>query len=210
MEAAHNGFSESIVRHNGILMTLRNLQGPGFQFYWVNLTIDVKNHAESCLECLHEQPTKQVKVYKPIIPKAPFERFTADLYQIPDAMVQASGTKHRYILSCVDHFSKYKWTELIPNKEAQTIVQKLYMIFNCFKSPTYFQTDNGKEFQNSKIQDLCNRKNIKHVHRRPYHPPSQGVVEKLNDLIARSLTSSLAAFRKKKDKGSTLWRLKTL
>lgn len=203
IEVAHNGFSQSIVKHNGIRMTLRNLGGPVMQFYWASMSADVKEHAENCIECVQDQPIKQIKVYKPIIPAKPFDRFTADLYKIPDEMIEASGTKYRYILSCVDHFSKYKWTELIQNKEALTISHKLDLIFNSFQPPVHFQTDNGKEFKNFEVNELCRRKNIKHVHGKPYYPQSQGVVEKLNDLIARSLKTSLSRF--KKDESKTIW-----
>ena len=203
IEAAHNGFAQSTIKHSGINMTLRNLKGPSMELYWANMASDVRENAAKCLECLKEQPIKEIKVYKPIIPNGPFDRFTADLYKLPEDMIKASGTKHSYILSCVDHFSKYKWTELIPNKEAQTVSHKLELIFNSFRPPVHFQSDNGKEFQNSEINNLCRRMNIKQIHGRPYYPQSQGVVEKLNDLIARSLNASLRKFQN--DESDETW-----
>ena len=195
IEAAHNGFSQQIVKHNGMRLTLRNLESGSMQLHWASMSRDVTAYAENCIECIHEQPIKQIKVYKTIVAAGPFDRFTADLYKIPDSMIQASQTNHQYILCCVDHFSKFKWTELIPNKEASTVSRKLDLIFNTFRAPKYFQTDNGKEFQNSQVNEVCEKKNIIHINGRPYHPKSQGVVEKLNDLIAKSLTSSLLAFQ---------------
>jgi len=205
IDAAHNGFNQPTIKHNGIRMTLRNLGGPSMQLYWANMSADVKNYTENCIQCIHEQPVKQTKVYKPIISAGPFDRFTADLYALTKEMLEASGTNYRYILSCVDHFSKYKWAELIENKEASTVAHKLELIFNSFRAPVHFQTDNGKEFQNAQVYNLCKRKNIKQVHSRPYYPQSQGVVEKLNDLIAKSLRSSLRTF--KKDKNKTVWNI---
>ena len=82
-------------------------------------------------------------------------------------MITYSQTNYKYILSCVDHFSKYKWTQLIPNKEAQTLAKELEHIF----------------------------KNIEFVHGFPYYPQSQGVVEKPNNLIAKSLTTSHQSYK---------------
>ena len=44
---------------------------------------------------------------------------------------------------------------------------------------------------------MCKKKNIKLIHGRPYYPQSQGAVEKLNDLIAKSLSASLISYTKK-------------
>jgi len=41
---------------------------------------------------------------------------------------------------------------------------------------------------------------VKLIHGSPYHPQSQGVVEKLNDLIAKSLHASHQAYKSKKEK----------
>ena len=104
IDSAHNGFEGSVVKHNGIKLTLKNLEGPSMLLYWANMAMDVKNYIENCIPCLENQPVKSIKVYKPIIPNGPFDHFTADLYTLNDKMLAASGTQHRYILSCVDHF----------------------------------------------------------------------------------------------------------
>ena len=164
------------------------------------MTTEVQDFINSCSQCVNFQPSKQFKIYKPIIAEGPFARFTADLWEIDQEMIKASGREYRYFLPCVDHFSKYKWTELRKNKEGSTIVQKLEYIFNYFSPPKCFQTDNGKEFENSLVIDLCNRKKIKFVHGAPYYPQSQGVVEKINDLLSKSLYVSFHAYNSLKER----------
>ena len=208
VETAHNGFETSKVRHNGIRMTLKNLKSPSMMLYWANMSVDVRKYIEICPDCVHIQPVKQKKVYKIIIPKGPYDRFTADIYQLTETMISESDTYYKYILSCVDHFSKYRWCELIPNKEATTIVKKLELFFNFYRPPSIFQTDNGREFKNELVNNLCTKKNIKVCHGRPYYPQSQGVIEKINDLISRSLHSSLYAYQnKKRDNDGEKWDL---
>jgi transposase InsO family protein len=55
------------------------------------------------------------------------------------------------------------------------------------------QSDNGKEFTNSEIKDLCERYNVMHVHGRVRHPQTQGQVERLNQTITRSLSKHIEA-----------------
>ena len=203
IEKAHNGYEGTTVKHNGIRMTLRNIKGPMMKIYWADMLNDIKNYVGDCGQCVQQLPIKPVKINKIIIANGPFDRFTADLWEIGKEMIQDSGTQYRYVLSCVDHFSKYKWTELICNKEASTITEKFEYFFNFFRSPSILQTDNGREFENLLVRQLCERRNIKIIHGSPYHPQSQGVVEKLNDLISKSLRSSYSAWKKKGIKVNT-------
>jgi len=93
IEVAHNGFQESNASHNGIKMTLKNLGGLSMLFYWAGMMSDIQNYVESCSEYIQGQP---------IIPEGPFDRFTADLWTIPNEMLKVSGTQYRYVLSCID------------------------------------------------------------------------------------------------------------
>ena len=86
-------------------MTMRNPQGPSMRLNWENICFNVREYVEKCADCIQSQAIKRVKVSQPIIPKGPFYRFTADLYQIPDNMLKAGRTDYHYILSCVDYFS---------------------------------------------------------------------------------------------------------
>jgi len=76
------------------------------------------------------------------------------LWQINEELIRDSQINYKYVLSCIDHFSKFKWTELIENKEAKTVAKRLEYIFNYFHAPKILQTDNGKEFNNLDLQDL--------------------------------------------------------
>jgi len=200
IEEAHNGYNNETIKHNGIKMTIRNLLGPNMSVYWADMSFDVNEYVNLCLQCATYKPINQIKITKTILPKGPFERFTADLWQIDEKLVKDSGKNYKYVLSCIDHFSKYKWTELIENKEAETVTARLEYIFNFFRAPKILQTDNGKEFDNPILNNMCKRKNVKLIHGSPYHPQSQGVVEKLNDLIAKSLHASHQAYKSKKEK----------
>jgi len=198
IEQAHNGFSHTKVKHNGINMTIRNISE--LSLYWANMKNDVAEYVNNCIECVETQPIKQIKISKTILADGPLDHMTADCWEIPKEMREASGNKFEHVLTCVDHFSKYKWAELLPNKLAETMVSKIEGIFNHYSNPKIFQTDNGSEFVNREVQNLCESRKIEFKHGRPYHPQSQGVVEKINDFLAKSLRASYSNFMKEKKK----------
>ena len=73
------------------------------------------------------------------------------------------------------------------NKEGSTIVEELELIFNQFGFPKIFHSDNGKEFKNKDVIQFCENNKIDCIRGRPYHPQSQGAVERLNYFVGKSL-----------------------
>jgi hypothetical protein len=55
--------------------------------------------------------------------------------------------------------------------------------------PKELHSDNGSEFRNNKISSLCIKFKIRQIFGRPYHPESQGMVERFNFTIKRMLVS---------------------
>ena len=69
----------------------------------------------------------------------------------------------KYILFCIDVFSRYAWAKLIRNKTGSVIVHKLDEIFTSEKrTPFAIQTDKGKEFVNTTVSNYLQQRNIKH------------------------------------------------
>ena len=82
------------------------------------------------------------------------------------------------------------------------------IFFNFYRSPIHFQTDNGRESKNEIVDNLCQKKKIKRCYGKPYYPQSQGVIEKLNDLISKPIHASLTRFKRPKNtKQTDLWDL---
>jgi transposase InsO family protein len=52
--------------------------------------------------------------------------------------------------------------------------------------PERLHCDNGKEFM-GEVQQLCQSRNIQIVHGRPYHPQTQGRVERVNQTLKTKL-----------------------
>lgn len=104
----------------------------------------------------------------------------------------------KYILSVIDHFSKYAWAVPLKSLTASEVATAMANIWDGNidgKKPTKpetIQTDNGKEFE-SEFDKLLKREKVKHTTGYSYAPQSQGAVESFNKTIKRKLVGYMTA-----------------
>ena len=121
------------------------------------LGLGVENHNKILSEELHKPKRKNYPRRKIIVNNIN-EIFAADLVEMQKFAKLNKG--YRYLLTCIDIFSKFAWVIPLKNKKGITIKSALEKIFNKRK-PKFLWTDNGKEFYNKQVQDLLNENNIK-------------------------------------------------
>ena len=98
---------------------------------------------------------------------------------------------NRYVLVMVDCFSR--WTEAcsLPDKTAHSVADAFFNQVVCrFGMPIVIQSDQGREFENKILQELCILCGSHKTRTTPYHPESDGMVERFN----RTLFMMLAMF----------------
>ena len=95
---------------------------------------------------------------------------------------------NRYIVVAIDYFSR--WPEARPLKaaNADTVATFLYEEIICrFGAPRTLQSDRGMHFVNELIQRLTKRFKIRHSLSSPYHPQSNGLVERFNKTLCEEI-----------------------
>ena len=98
---------------------------------------------------------------------------------------------NRYVLVMVDCFSR--WTEAcpLPNKTALTVADAFFQHIVCrFGMPMVIHSDQGREFENKIMHELCIMGGLHKTKTTPYHLESDGLVERFN----RTLLMMLAMF----------------
>ena len=101
---------------------------------------------------------------------------------------------NRYVLVMVDCFSR--WTEAcpLPDKTAQSVADAFFNQVVCsFGMPIVIHSDQGREFENRIMQELCILCGSHKTRTTSYHPESDGLVERFN----RTLLMMLAMFASK-------------
>ena len=159
------------------------------RFYWPGWFDDVRRWCRECKDCgsrkligpLPCAPLQLTTVSRP------FERVAVDILgPLPE-----TASRNKYILVIGDYFSK--WTEAfaIPNQEAQTVAKVLVEGWVCrLGAPRTVHTDQGRNFESILFKEMCQLLNIQKTRTSPYHPQSDGMVERFN----RTLLSMLSLF----------------
>ena len=155
-------------------------------FVWYLMDDDIRDHIQRCLQCQRTKPNlrpQKPPLARTTLPSGPYQFLALDL----TGPFQATDNDNRFILVCCDHFSKRVKAVGIPDKRPGTIL-KHFKEFICAnpRKPEKVLTDNGGEFQ-GEFRIYLAAKKIKQVNSAPYHPQTNGLVERMNQTIKSKL-----------------------
>ena len=92
------------------------------------------------------------------------------------------------ILVVTDHFTKYAQAYMTLKQTAPTVTQTLWENFLVhFGWPEKILTDQGKSFENSLVQVLCELVQVKKLCTSPYWPKTNGQCEHFNTILINML-----------------------
>lgn len=94
-----------------------------------------------------------------------------------NGVVRINGKSYRYVLSVMDVFSRFVWPRALATKCSKVITKELETIYMEHGPPHVIQSDQEGEFKGA-VKKLCHHMKIKTIYSRPYHPQSQGKVER--------------------------------
>ena len=94
---------------------------------------------------------------------------------------------YRYIITCTDYYTKWVEAAPMPTKEAKGVANFLYSIFCRHGVPKRIQSDQGREFVNSLNQHMFHLTGVQHIISTAYHPQTNGLDERFNQTLQRSL-----------------------
>ena len=88
--------------------------------------------------------------------------------------------------------SHSKWPEIIemPSTTSSKTIEELRKLFSAYGLPEQIVTDNGPQFIAEEFTLFLRQNGIKHLKSAPYHPSSNGAVERLVQSFKKSLRSS--------------------
>ena len=138
--------------------TYYDLAGPGSFGGVKALARNADKDLDETREWLSGQDT--YTLHKPVRRKFPRRKtlslgidhlWQVDLVDV--ASISRYNDSHRFILTCIDCFSRYAWAVAIKSKNAQAVRDAFVSIIESgIRKPTYLQSDKGTEFLNSTFQ----------------------------------------------------------
>ncbi|XP_037796440.1 uncharacterized protein K02A2.6-like [Penaeus monodon] len=106
--------------------------------------------------------------------------------------LHSSTSGNRYVLSIVDHLTRYLQLIPLPCKSAETVAEAFINNFvTLFGPPRIIQTDNGSEFCNRLFQQVCSIIQTKMSFTTVYHAQANGMIERTNRVVRLALNSSV-------------------
>ena len=145
-------------------------------FTWPGVTTDVQQFCQTCPECQKAAPhTHQRAPLQPLpVITTPFAKIAFDI--VGPLPKTKSGFK--YLLTSMCYASKYP--EAIPLKRvtAEVVAEAMLEVFSRTGLPEHILTDQGSVFVGRIINHLCHLLGIHHIRTSPYHPQSDGMLER--------------------------------
>ena len=145
---------------------------------------DVQNYVRSCEVCQKRGKSKRKEPLHPIQVGRAFERIGIDLV----GPLPITNRNNRYIIVATDYLTRWPEAKAVPDAGAETLAKFIFEEIVCRHGvPKIILSDNGKNFTSEVVRILCEKFLIKHIFSSPYHPQTNGMVERLNRTLCNSL-----------------------
>ena len=171
--------------------------------WWPTMEKDIRHFISACPNCQiqqrqhpsQERETAQM-VTDPFI--QPFQRWGIDLIGRLPTTIHGN----RWIITAIDYATGWPIAKAIPKADEETIAEFIYNeIYMHYGAPQEIFTDGGKNLWGGIVQRYLNKIKTLHKGTSPYHPRTNGKVERLNGIIGTMLGKMLL------NKPTKLWDL---
>jgi hypothetical protein len=148
-------------------------------YYWPTLNRDVEDYVKRCDSCARFKAGRNPIAPLGELPEttAPFQMTSIDIC----GPYKETLRKNRYLLTFIDHFSRYPEAVPIPRQDAPTVARALVTeIFSRHGCPQVLSSDKGSNFMSALFQEMCKMLDIKRINSTSFNPQMQEKVEKFH------------------------------
>ena len=158
------------------------------RFWWKGMYRDIEKHIKTCDSCQRRENKGGSGYLNPIEVGRPFERIGIDFV----GPLERTKNGNKYILVATDYLTKWPEAKAMREATAENVVKFIYKRIICRHGcPKIILSDRGTHFRNKVVDGLCEKFRIKHKLSSPYHPQTNGLVERFNRTLCESLAKVL-------------------
>src|SRR6266540_3103370 len=167
--------------HFGLEATLSKLKE---RYYWPKMKDDIKSYIQTCDQYQRRGKTTDENELHSIKIKELFYQWGIDIV----GPLTETSRENKYIVVAIDYFTKYPETRALANANARNVANFLYEDIICRHGCSRkIISDRGTHFNNQVIENLFERFKVRHNLSTPYHPKTNGLVERFNKTLYESL-----------------------
>ncbi len=154
------------------------------------MTRDIRNHIQSCLPCLQNnhhrcKPPGHLQPIQP--PEGVWQILSMDFHG-PISPTSRKG--NRYIISITDILSKFVIASAVHDCSVSTAARFLQNeVILKYGTPRAILNDNGTHFTATMMEELIKRIGATHLYSTPYHPATNGQIERYNATMDAKIAS---------------------
>jgi len=163
--------------------------------YWPTMVVDVYKHVEQCPACAknrlsERRHTSTLKLFPAL------EHLSGLAMDLLGPLTTSRGG-HKHVMVICDRFTKL--TRAIPIRDATALTESSAFIDTwvaAYGIPDSVLTDNGPQFASVYYQGILGLLGIASKYTSPYHPQTNGQVERYNRTLVRQLRCYIAEHQK--------------
>jgi transposase InsO family protein len=177
--------------------------------WWDSMSSDIKIMIATCMECQLAKKLGKPRALplRPLPSMAlPFERWGIDFIQ--DLPMTKSGNSH--IITAIDYATRWIVAKAVPNRDQKTVLKFLYELALNYGPPGEIISDRANVFLSEALREFEGNMGIKHKASTPYHPRTNGMVERMHSMMGHSITTMCEGNRERWDEhlAATIWAIR--
>ena len=159
------------------------------RFWWPKIATQAVMMMNRCGKCAIFEGKDKKPYLKTIVSTEPMDLVHIDFVKMELCVDPTKKVKEiRTVLVIVDHFTRYVQAHVVRNETARAAAEVLYhKYFTVFGFPRRLMSDQARAFEGKVIQSLCNYLGIEKIRTTPYHPQSNGQVERTHQTLMRMI-----------------------
>ena len=183
-QAAING-CHHYLGHQGSDHTLSLLKE---RFWWLGMAQRMMMSVRNCLKCRIFKAKPQIPLMEPILCTEPLDLVHIDYVSMEVTVGVTEKPVMKNVLVVEDHFTSFTQAYVTNNHTMRTMACILYNeFFSVFGFPRRLMSDQASEFTGQVISELCDLLGVTKIRTLPYHPQTNGTVERVHQTLRRMI-----------------------
>ena len=148
------------------------------------MAMQMRQVIKACRHCVQYEGSTPKAPLCPIVATTPLDLLHIDFMSIKTMMELDKSPRVTNVLVFQDHFTKHVLVYVAPNQTVKTVTKFLYGGYiSIFGAPARLLSDRSTSFTSSIIQELCKILGVQQLWTTPYHPQTNGLVERSHQMI---------------------------